>query len=44
MEYTEDEYLMISGIQAFQILPKTMGIDSMWSSSGLKTYIPSRVN
>ena len=29
MEYTEDEYLMISGI-----LPKTMGIDSCGAAVG----------
>lgn len=28
MEYAEDDYLMLSGIQHFKFLQKTMGVDS----------------
>ena len=44
MEYAEDDYLMISGIQPFQILQKTVGTDPYRAASGLKMNIRSLVN
>ena len=43
MEYAEDEYLMISGIQHFKFCRRQWAlihVEQQW----LKTYIPSRVN
>lgn len=34
MEYAEDDYLMISGIQRFQILQKTVGADPYRATVG----------